>query len=185
MSSEELRELHEHAEHAKHNPTMVPVSLTMAILAVVVATISLLGHRAHTEEVIEQELASDSWAHYQAKVIRRHIDQEFVDLTSLMTFEQGKRAAVAEKQRDYGNEANQYEQNRKDLEREAKEYEAKQHEASHLADRYDWSEVVVEIALVVTSITLLSGISGFWYAGILLGAYGTSIASVLLPIPFK
>ena len=32
MSSEELHELHEHAEHAKHNPSLAPVSLTMAIL---------------------------------------------------------------------------------------------------------------------------------------------------------
>ena len=79
MGSEELQELHEHAEHAHHDPSLAPVSLTMAVLAVVVATVSLLGHRTHTEEVVFQNKASDEWAYYQAKSIRRHEDQIFVD----------------------------------------------------------------------------------------------------------
>ena len=29
--SEELNELQEHAEHAKHDPSLAPVSLTMAV----------------------------------------------------------------------------------------------------------------------------------------------------------
>ena len=37
--SEELSELQEHAEHAKHDPTLAPVSLTMAALAVLVAVL--------------------------------------------------------------------------------------------------------------------------------------------------
>src|SRR5438105_1527245 len=36
MSAEEFHELHEHAEHAAHDRSMAPVSLTMAILAVLV-----------------------------------------------------------------------------------------------------------------------------------------------------
>ena len=37
MGGDELQELHEHAEHAKHDPSMTPISLTMAVLAVVLA----------------------------------------------------------------------------------------------------------------------------------------------------
>ena len=48
MSTEELHELHEHAEHAKHNPSLAPVSVTMARGVVLVAIVSLLGHRAAT-----------------------------------------------------------------------------------------------------------------------------------------
>ena len=39
MGGDELQELQEHAEHAKHDPSMTPISLTMAVLAVVVAGI--------------------------------------------------------------------------------------------------------------------------------------------------
>src|ERR1017187_6001848 len=84
MSSDELQELHEHAEHAKHDPSAAPVSLTMAVLAVVVATVSLLGHRTHTEEVVLQNKVSDQWAFYQAKNIRRHTDELFADIASVI-----------------------------------------------------------------------------------------------------
>src|SRR5258708_37995410 len=85
MSSEELDELQEHAEHAKHDPSMAPVSLTMAVLAVLVAGVSLGGHRAHTEEVVLQTKSTDQLAFYQAKNILRHNDELFADLTSVTT----------------------------------------------------------------------------------------------------
>ena len=34
----------------------------MAVLAVLVATVSLLGHRTHTEEIILQNQVTDKWA---------------------------------------------------------------------------------------------------------------------------
>jgi len=81
--SEELNELKEHAEHAKENPALAPVSVTMAILAVLVAVVTLLGHRSHTEEVVLQAKASDQWAYYQAKNIRRHEDEIVADVSSV------------------------------------------------------------------------------------------------------
>ena len=78
--SDELQELQENAEHAHHNPSMAPVSLTMAVLAVCVAVVSLLGHRAHTEEVVLQARSSDKWAYYQAKNIREHEDILFTEM---------------------------------------------------------------------------------------------------------
>ena len=70
--SEEVHELQEHAEHARHDPSLAPVTLTMAVLAVLVATVSLLGHRTAVEEVVLQNKATDQWAYYQAKNIRLH-----------------------------------------------------------------------------------------------------------------
>ena len=81
MSSDELNELQEHAERTKHDPSLAPVSITMAILAVLVAIVSLLGHRAATEAVLNQSRASDQWAYYQAKNIRGHEDRLFANLT--------------------------------------------------------------------------------------------------------
>ena len=73
--SEELHELQEHAEHAREHPDLAPITLTMAVLAVLVATVSLLGHRTHTEEVILQNKVTDQWSYYQAKKIRQHTDE--------------------------------------------------------------------------------------------------------------
>jgi hypothetical protein len=40
------------------------------------------------------------------------------------------------------------------------------------ADRFDLAEVFLEVGLVITSITLLSGRRMFWYLGIVLGVVG-------------
>src|SRR5213082_1058657 len=104
--SDELQELREHAEHAAHDPSAAPVSLTMAILAVLVAVASLLGHRAPTEEVILQKNYTDQWPYYQAKNIRRHTDELFADFASVMaTTDAAKAAQLREK---YQAEANSY-----------------------------------------------------------------------------
>src|SRR5438270_12000987 len=84
MSTDELQELHEHAEQAQHDRSMAPVSLTMAVLAVLVAVAALLGHRAHTEEVVLQAKSSDQWSYYQAKNIREHEDELFGGIAGLV-----------------------------------------------------------------------------------------------------
>ena|SRR5438477_2989089 len=175
MSADELQELKEHAEHGAHNPSMAPVSLTMAILAVLVAVASLLGHRAHTEEVVLQNKATDQWAYYQAKNIRRHTDELFADLASIMaTSDPQKMAQLRQK---YETEAQSYRDQQKDIDAEARKLEQETSRERNRANRYDLGEVFLEIGLVVTSITLLSGRRIFWHAGIALGGAGLIISA--------
>jgi hypothetical protein len=172
--SEELNELKEHAEHAKENPALVPVSVTMAVLAVLVAVVTLLGHRAHTEEVVLQAKASDQWAYFQAKNIRRHVDEFFVDLTSVQpTTDASTLGKLREK---YAGEATRYKDEQKEIEDNAHDMEAEVASERNRADRYDLAEVFLDIGLVITSITLLSGRRLFWFLGLLLGAIGTALA---------
>jgi hypothetical protein len=175
MSSEELKELQEHAEHAKDNPTLVPVSVTMAMLAVFVAVVSLLGHRAHTEEVVLQAKSSDQWAYYQAKNIRRHTNELFLNLTSVQPITD---AAMLTKLRDqYSQEASRYKDEQKEIEDKAHELEAEVATERNRADRYDLAEVFLEIGLVITSITLLSGRRMFWVIGLVLAVVGIGVAA--------
>ncbi|MGH9511779.1 MAG: DUF4337 domain-containing protein [Terriglobales bacterium] len=174
MESGEIHELQEHAEHARHDPTLAPISLTMAVLAVVVATVSLLGHRAHTEEVVLQNKVSDQWAFYQAKNIRRHTDELFADIASVMAARDADQAARLHDK--YAAEAKRYGDEQKDLDAEARKLEQETQHERRRGDRYDLAEVFLEIALVITSITLLSGRRVFWHVGIVLGAAGLAIA---------
>jgi len=175
MSADELNELQENAEHAAHNPSLAPVSLTMAILAVLVAVVSLLGHRAHTEEVVLQNKASDQWAYYQAKNIRRHTDELFADFASVMAASDPKK--MEQLREKYQAEANTYRDQQKDIDAEARKLEQETDHERDRANRYDLAEVFLEIGLVVTSITLLSGRQIFWKAGMVLGAIGVVVAS--------
>jgi len=172
--SEELNELQEHAEHAKHDPTLAPVSLTMAVLAVLVAVVSLLGHRSHTEEAVLQTTWADQWALYQAKNVRRHMDELFLDLTAV---EATTDAGALSKLRDkYSQEATRYKEEQKGVEDEASKLKAEVATETSRADRYDLAEVFLEIGLVVTSITLLSGRRIFWGLGLVMGAVGVGVA---------
>jgi len=173
--SEELAELKEHAEHAKEHPTLAPVSVTMAILAVLVAVVTLLGHRAHTEEVVLQAKASDQWAYYQAKNIRRHEDEIAADVTSVQPTTDA--AALSKVREKYSYEAAKYKDDQKGIEDKAREMEAEVTTERSRADRYDLAEVFLEVGLVITSITLLSGRKFFWILGILLAIVGIGLAA--------
>jgi hypothetical protein len=174
MSSDELNELQEHAEHAKHDPTLAPVSVSMAVLAVLVAVVSLLGHRAHTEEVVLQAKSSDQWAYYQAKNIRRHTDDLFLDLTSVSPTTDA--SLLAKLRAKYSDEASRYNDEQKEIKNKADEFENEVALERRRADRFDLAEVFLEIGLVITSITLLSGRRIFWGLGLVLGAAGLIVA---------
>lgn len=178
--SEELHELQEHAEHARHDPSLAPISLTMAILAVLVAVVSLLGHRSHTEELVLQEKASDQWAYYQAKNIRRHTDEIFSDFTAIVS--SSDPGALGRLRDKYKMEADRYKDEQTDIQAEAKHIEDEVLVAQRRADRFDLGEVFLEIALVITSITLLSGRRIFWYLGLVLGVIGIVAAGTGLLI---
>jgi hypothetical protein len=168
--AEEFQELHEHAEHAANNRSMAPVSMTLAVLAVLVAIASLLGHRTHTEEVVLQTKANDQWAYFQAKDTRLHIDQKFADFEAFASTSDPTKAAKSREANQA--EADKYRDQKKDIESEAKNLEKEAGVQQTRADRYDLGEVFLEIGLVVTSITLLSGKRSFWYLGMLFGVVG-------------
>ena len=172
--SDELSELQENAEHGRENPSLAPISVTMAILAVCVAVVSLMGHRSHTEELLTQNRATDQWSYYQAKNIRRHNYEMSLDLLSLIEF---KDKAQAEKVRaKYEGEAARYTKEQAEIEEQAKDFEAESARAQRKADRYDLGEVFLEIALVITSLALLTKNRLYWALGMLGGVAGIAVA---------
>lgn len=172
--SEELHELHEHAEHTREHPDLAPITITMAVLAVLVATVSLLGHRTHTEEVILQNRVTDQWSYYQAKNIRLHTDELFADLANVVTSKNAEGAAKLEEK--VRAEADRYKDEKKELETKARELEQEFALTHRKADRFDLGEVFLEIALVITSITLLSGRRIYWHFGLVTAVAGVLIA---------
>jgi hypothetical protein len=167
---DELDELKERAEEAAHEPSLAPVTLTMAILAVVIATVTLLGHRAHTEEVLIQTKAADQWAYYQAKEIRRRNYELFLDELSVFSLQDAKQVeAIRDK---YKKQVERYGEELKDIEADARKEEAEVKVEEARADRYDLAEVLLEAALVISSITLLTRKKIFWLFGIVLAVAG-------------
>jgi hypothetical protein len=172
--ADELQELREHAEKAREDRSLAAVSLTMAVLAVFVAVVSLLGHRAHTEEVVLQAKSSDQWAYYQAKNIREHEDELFRDLAAVAASNDA--GAMAKFREKADQEADRYKHDKEEIQTEARKLEQEVATERNRADLFDLAEVFLEIGLVVTSITLLSGRRVFWHMGIVLSAVGAVVA---------
>jgi uncharacterized protein DUF4337 len=167
----ELPEVHNGHED---NPLILPVSITMSIMAVLVAAATLLSHRAHTEELLLQSQATDQWAYYQAKNGRYHGMQNTADMLETMIPQDKEKAEAILKK--YEKEIERYDSDKEDISEKAKELEKERDLVSRRADRYDGGEAFLEIGLVICSITLLTKRKGFWFAGILLGAAGIVLA---------
>jgi hypothetical protein len=167
-------ELHEGHNPDRDNPLIFPVSITISIMAVLVATVTLLGHRAHTEELLRQSQAADRWAQYQAKSVRLHEAQGFSDVVKLVaSLDKEKGEQLREK---YSKEVEHYQSDKEDISKEAKDLEAERDLAGRKADRFDGGEALLEIGLVICSITLLTNRRIFWYGGVLFGAVGVALA---------
>jgi hypothetical protein len=168
-------ELPEHEEHEKHHPLTVPVTVTIAIIAVLGAIVTLLGHRSHTEELLLQAKASDQWAYYQAKNIRLHEMEAVADMLAVLSpSDKEKVITVHEK---YVKEVERYEKDKDTISDQAKELEADRDKVSHRADRFDAGEVFLEMGLVICSITLLTKKRFFWFSGITIAAVGVLLAA--------
>lgn len=87
----DTHELQEHTEHAHHSGQKA-VGLTTAIVAVLLALATLLGHRAHTEEILTLTQNVDEWDFYQAKHARAYIFGLAAETQALLP--NGKDAAV-------------------------------------------------------------------------------------------
>lgn len=164
-----MSELKENAEHGEHG--LAPVTITMAIVAVIVAAISLLGHRSDTEALLSQTRSTDQWAYYQAKDTRLHAYETFIDQLSLSSGQ-----ADAEKMKvKYDAQVEKYAEQEKEIEDSAKEAEADVTKNLRRADRFDLGEVLLEAALVICSITLLTRKRVFWGIGLLFGVAGIAL----------
>jgi hypothetical protein len=171
-----MHEIEGHGGHADHgkNPLVIPVSITISILAVLVAAVTLLGHRAHTEELLLQAKASDQWAYYQAKNIRLRELQSFADLLGVVsTQDKDKAADIREK---YAKEVERYGGDKEDISKEAKEHEKERDLYQKRADHFDAGEGILEFALIICSLTLLTNKKLFWFSGIIIGAAGVIVA---------
>ena len=178
MEANEAQELKEQAEHGQESE-LRPVAFTMSLLAVLVAVTTVLGHRTHTEAVLFQNKATDLWNEYQARHIRAH-DTELAS-NLLTTLAVGDKAAADKLEQKWKEGLAKSTQDQKEAQEQAQAFEERVELAEHKADRYDLAEALLEIGLVITSVTLLTRSRIYWYLGMVFSALGIASAlSVLL-----
>src|ERR1700756_1251253 len=133
----EPQELAENTEKARETGQRA-IGLTMAILAVLLAVSTLLGHRAHTEEVLLETRATDQWNYFQAKNIRSHVYDADAEIANLFA-EKGAEAAA-----DFRVKSAQQKKDSEEIQAEAEKLGREVDTASRKASFYDGSELVLE-----------------------------------------
>lgn len=232
MNPEELSEQAEHAHHTGQKG----IGLTTAITAVLLAVSTLLGHRAHTEEVLLQTKTNDQWTFYQAKHQRAHIygvDAEIAEVqghhAQAMEFmaysldeecgtppekgcnpprikqspvlrqlaEELKASAKADKHSEEPSGAAPQAESKspptsehekasaevasardsaKKIQEHARDMERETEVITRRADRFDTSELFLEVSIVLCSISLLAENKMYWRASFVTTAIGIVVA---------
>src|SRR5579863_2571660 len=130
-------ELSEHAEHAK-DPFDRNVAVSMAMIAAALAIVTVLGHIFSNEELLAQQKASDQWAYYQAKSIRRYESDIAKDILKNLT---AAPAAAVEK---YAANQERYEKEGEEVQNEARKLEQESGMRGRQALRFHTGEVFLE-----------------------------------------
>ena len=170
MSVEE--ELQEHAEHAKE-PFDRNVALSMAVIAAVMAIVSVAGQILVTEELLNQQKASDQWSYYQAKDIRRYESDIARDVMAAVS---AGPAAVNK----YAANMERYDKERGEIEAEARKLEEESHVHGAQALRAHLGEVFLEIGIVLASLAILTKKRLIWFISMFSALAGAGVAATAL-----
>ena len=175
MEANEAQELQEQAEHGASESSLRPVAFTMSLLAVLVAVITVLGHRTHTEAVLDQNKATDQWNYYQAHKIRANDTELAADLLGVVSV--ADKDAAGKLAKGYADHEKKWSDDLKQEQDQAEALQRKVEQAEVRADRFDLGEALLEIGLVITSVTLLTRNRIYWYLGMVFSVLGVASAA--------
>jgi hypothetical protein len=167
-------ELSENSEHAKA-PFEKKVAATMAIIAAGLAVVSVFGQLFAYEELLKQAKASDQWAYYQAKSIRRYESDIARDLFKNL---QGEGAAKGVEK--YAANIEKYQKEGEEIQVEARGLEKESELKGAQALRMHFGEIFLEMGIVFASLAILTKRNLIWIASILCAAAGGAIAATTL-----
>jgi Domain of unknown function (DUF4337) len=146
------------------------VALVTAVYAVVLAIASLGGNNAMKEMLIAQQEASNQWAYYQSKVIREHLNRgnkillesQLAEPSTLKGAEREKAEALAKR---FADEEKRMVVDKKEIEPKARAFEAERDRNQTKDPYFDYAEVLLQIAIVCASVSILSTSRPmFWFS---------------------
>jgi hypothetical protein len=152
------------------------IALVMALYAVMLAITSLGGNNAAKEMMLAQQQASNEWAFYQAKASREHQYRVQHMLVKALLLERGNTMNAAAKAmyedlaRTSSEEEQRFAGEKKGIEAKAKALERSRDINMSRDPLFDFAEVLLQIAIVLGSISILANSAPVF--GISLGAAG-------------
>jgi hypothetical protein len=171
-------EIHHESEHAI-DPTGQKVGVLAAVLAVMLAVVTIASHRTHTSAILHNSEANDAWAHYQSTRVKFHNLELGANLAAILDAHgDAARKMLAETVE----QKKKYDEQGKEIQGEARHAEGLAREDEKRALRYDFGEGLLEIGLVLSSLYFISHKMMFPAMGIAAGVAGIVIAAAGLLI---
>ncbi len=175
MSAHESMEQAEHAEHASGENKKI--ALLIAVMALFLALSETLGKGAQTESISKNVEASNLWAFFQAKSIRRTLVQTAADQSKLSLGSLSDDAAKAALQKqidDWQKTAARYRsepatgEGTEQLAERAKHAEEERELATAKYHHFELASAAFQIGIVLASATIITGIIALaWVSGVL------------------
>jgi len=178
MSAHESMEQAEQAEHAEHaSGKNRKIALLIAVIALFLALSETLGKGAQTESISKNVEASNLWAFFQAKSIRRTVVQATADQARLSLGVMGDDAAKAALQKqidEWLKTAARYRsepetgEGSEQLSERAKHAEHERDLATAKYHHFELASAAFQIGIVLASATIITGIIALaWISGLL------------------
>lgn len=154
-----------------NDPFEKRVAISIAVLAVALSFIGNLGDNAKTDSILKTNEASNQWGYFQAKSIKGQMAGMQSTILAAVSGAQPDEARAKEIARLKA-ESERYEQEKDEIKKKAEDLHALAEADSKINDRCDLSSLMLQIAVVICSVAILSRWHAFWYAGIALGLAG-------------
>ena len=175
MSAQEALETSDHAKEAASENRRI--ALLIAIIALCLALSETLGKGAQTESISKNVEASNLWAFFQAKSIRRTVVQTASDQSKLIsgtTNDAAAKAALQKQIDDWQKTAARYRsepetgEGQDQLSERAKHAEEERDLAEAKYHHFELASAAFQIGIVLASATIITGIVVLaWISGLL------------------
>ena len=171
---------HEATHEASHgNRNAKLIGLLISVLALFLAVSEMLGKSAQTHALALNIEASDTWNFFQAKTIRQTMlrtNMESVKLQADMSKpEIEKQMSAWQATIDRWESEPSTNEGRKELIKKAKEIEAKRDGYLEQYHAYEFASLLIQLGIVLSSVTLLTSIMWFSAGSIGLGIAGLAV----------
>jgi hypothetical protein len=174
MEATEMQEFSKQVKEAGEE-SLTSISLAISIFALLTAMVTVLGHRSHTEAVLAQSKAGDQWNLYEARKIRE--DSLLVVMDQMILLPTVDAKATAAKLAEYKAHIVKWNEDLKQEQDTAEEYQGEVKIAERKAQHFDLGEALLQISVVLSSITLFTRRRHFFIGGVVLGIVGAVVAA--------
>jgi hypothetical protein len=179
-----------HAHHepaAEHGNENKKIAILISVLAALLAIVETAGKNAQTEYLSHQVEASNLWAFYQAKTIRRTVVATAADRLdadrSLMPAIVGEGGnVIAKRVADWRADVDRWEsepqtgEGRRELTARAQQQEKQCDNASRRYHQFEYGSAALQLAIVLASASIVTGLALLAWGALGLGGVGGAFA---------